>query len=803
MNKIILSGVLALFTAAEMLAQAPAASTPSPGHNAVLDKYCMGCHNDKTKAGGMSLANVDISRPVEHAGQLEKVALKLRAGMMPPPGMPRPDAATANALVSSIEETIDKDAIAHPNPGRPILHRLNQSEYANSIRDLIGLTIDAAAFLPPDDMSNGYDNMSDVLTISPSLLEGYVRAAGKISRLAIGDPTAAPAVETYVVPQSISQTKHIEGTPMGTRGGILVHHNFPADGEYVFRLSFYYSSIGPVFGDNKPSEGSQIEIAVNGERVALMDFNGKMKVSDIIKTPPVKIKAGPQTVTASFIEKFSGPVQDFVMPFQQALADLSTGHINGLTGLPHLRDLGIDGPYNITGVSDTPSRQKILTCRPANTKDEVPCATKILSSLARLAFRRPVGDSDLRNLLVAYQTGRSHGDFEAGLRTAIQAILADPEFIFRFERTPSNVTTGANYKVSDVELASRLSFFLWSSGPDDQLITLASQNKLRDPAVLQEQVKRMLADPKAEALTKNFAGHWLELQNLDEVHPDVFLFPDWDRNLTNSMRRETELFFDSIVHEDHNVMDLLTANYTFVDERLARHYGIPNVVGNRFRRIEITDENRRGLLGQASILTLTSLATRTSPVVRGKWVMDTLLGTPPPKPPANVPPLKEAGTTKDTIAGEKLPSVRERLEAHRANAACAACHKMMDPIGFSLDNFNAIGAWRTKDSGDPIDTSGVLLDGTKVNGPASLRQALEKKSELFRRNFARNLLMYSLGRILQDYDMPTVRSIAHEAALNDNKFSAFVLGIVKSTPFQMRRAEEVASPKTDAGKQNN
>jgi len=773
-----------------------------PAHNAVIDKYCMGCHNDRSKSGGMSLANVDVTHPADHTGQLEKVALKLRAGMMPPPGMPRPDAATASALVATIEETIDKEALARPNPGRPVLHRLNQTEYANSIRDIIGLNIDAAAFLPPDDMSNGYDNMSDVLTISPSLLEGYVRAAGKISRLAIGDPTSAPAVETYVVPQSISQTKHIEGTPMGTRGGIVVEHNFPADGEYVFRLSFYYSSIGPVFGDNKPSEGSQIEIAVNGERAAFMAFDGKMKVSDIIKTPPIKITAGPHIVTASFIEKFSGPVQDFVMPFQQALADLSTGHINGLTGLPHLRDLGIDGPYNISGVSDTLSRQKILTCRPANAKEEVPCATKVISALARLAFRRPVGDADIRNLLVAYQMGRSKGDFEAGIRTAVQAVLADPEFIFRFERAPANVAAGTNYKINDVELASRLSFFLWSSGPDDQLITLASQNKLKEPAVLEQQVKRMLADPRAESLTKNFAGHWLQLQNLEDVHPDVFLFPDWDRNLTNSMRRETELFFSNMVHEDRSVKELLNANYTFVDERLAKHYGIPNVVGNRFRRVEITDENRRGLLGQGSVLTLTSLATRTSPVVRGKWVMDTLLGTPPPKPPANVPPLKEAGTTKDTIAAEKIPSVRERLEAHRANPSCAACHKMMDPIGFSLENFNAVGAWRTKDSGDPIDTTGVLVDGTPVNGPGTLRQALEKTDTLFFRNFTRNLLMYSLGRILQDYDMPSVRSIAREAALKDNHFSAFVLGIVKSTPFQLRRAEELTSPKTDAAKQN-
>ncbi len=792
MKKVLFTAVLALISGARALAQTP----PTP--NAVLDKYCAGCHNDKARTAGLSLTNMDLAHPGEHAGRLEKVSMKLRSGMMPPPGMPRPDPATVKTLVSAIEDAIDRESAMKPNPGRPILHRLNQTEFTNSIRELLDLKIDAAAFLPEDDMSQGYDNMSDVLNISPTLLEGYVRAAGKISRLAVGDRNAAPAVDTYVVPQAISQTRHVEGTPFGTRGGLVVRHNFPADGEYVFRLSFYYSSIGPVFGDNKPSEGSQIEISVNGERVALMNFDGKMKVSDIVKTPPVRIKAGPQTVSAAFIEKFSGPVQDFVMPFQQALADLSTGHINGITGLPHLRNLGVDGPYNITGVSDMPSRHKIFTCSPSSAKEEGPCATKIISALARQAFRRPVTEVDLRTLLVSYQTGRSKGDFDAGIRLAIQAILADPEFIFRFERTPAGVAPGTNYRVGDTELASRLSFFLWSSPPDEQLISLASQNKLKDPVILEQQVKRMLADPRSEALSKNFAGHWLQLQNLDDVHPDVFLFPDWDRNLTNSARRETELFFDSIVHEDRNVMELLTANYTFVDERLARHYGIPNIVGNRFRKVPVTDENRYGLLGQTSILTLTSMAGRTSPVVRGKWILDVLLGTPPPSPPPNVPPLKEAGTTKDNTTGEKLPSVRQRMEMHRANPTCAACHRVIDPIGFSLENFNAVGAWRTKDSGDPIDPSGNLVDGTPVNGPASLRAALVKSEGMVLRNFSRNLLMYALGRVLQDYDLPAVRAVAKEAARNNNRFSSFVFAIVKSNPFQMRRADE--QPTIDAGK---
>ena len=787
MKKALLLVLGAAFAAASAEAQTPVAP------NALFDQYCVSCHNDKAKTGGLSLVNMDLAHPSQRAGQLEKVALKLRAGMMPPPGMPRPDAATVKAVVGSIEDALDKEAALRPNPGRPILHRLNQVEFANSIRELLDIKIDPAAFLPDDDMSQGYDNMSDVLNISPTLLEGYVRAAGKVSRLAVGDKAAAPAVDTYVVPQSISQLKHIEGTPFGTRGGIVIHHNFPADGDYIFRLSFYYSSIGPVFGDNKPSEGSQIEIAVNGERVALLKFDGKMKVSDIIKTPAIKIKSGPQTITAAFIEKFSGPVQDFVMPFQQSLADLSTGHINGITGLPHLRNVGIDGPYAVTGISDMPSRRKIFNCRPATAREEVPCATKIIQTVARQAFRRPVTDVDLRTLLVSYQTGRSKGDFDGGIRLALQAILADPEFIFRFEHTPAGVVAGTNYRVSDLELASRLAFFLWSSPPDDALITVASQNKLKDPAVLEQQVKRMLADPRAEALSKNFASHWLQLQNLDDAHPDVFLFPDWDRNLSNSSRRETELFFNNLVREDRNVMELLTANYTFVDERLARHYGIPNIIGNRFRRVEISDENRRGLLGHASVLTLTSMAGRTSPVVRGKWILDVLLGTPPPSPPANVPPLKEAGTTKDNTTGEKLPSVRERMEAHRNNPACSSCHRVMDPIGFSLENYNAIGAWRTKDGGQPIDPSGSLVDGTPVNSPASLRQALEKSSGLLLRNFTRNLLMYSLGRVIQDYDLPAVRAVAKEAALNNNRFSSFVMAIVKSPPFQMRRADETSS----------
>ncbi|RUA02710.1 MAG: hypothetical protein DSY84_03535 [Candidatus Neomarinimicrobiota bacterium] len=646
--------------------------------------------------------------------------------------------------------------------------------------------VNVESLLPPDDMSQGYDNMSDVLTVSPALLEGYISAAGKISRLAVGDPGATPLVDTYLVPQAVSQLRHVPGTPFGTRGGTVVTHNFPADGEYVFRLSFYYSSIGPVFGDNIPAEGEQIEIAVNGERVALLDFDRKMKTTEDLRTLPITIAAGPQTISAAFIQRAAGPVQDFVMPFERALADLSTGHFPGLTGLPHLRNLGIDGPYNITGVSETASRRRIFSCRPATTTDddERPCAREIIARLARRAFRRPVTDGDLTHLSALYDTGRAEGDFESGVRTALQAILADPEFMFRFERTPPGVAAGASHRVSDLELASRLSFFLWSSIPDDTLLTAAEQGRLSDPVELERQVRRMLADPRSETLSTSFASHWLRLQNLRDAHPDVYLFPDWDENLNRSMRRETELFFDSIVREDRSLLELLTADYTFVDQRLATHYQIPNIVGPRFRRVPVADEHRRGLLGHAGILTLTSVSNRTSPVIRGAWILDVLLGTPPPTPPANVPPLQENET------GAAHLSVRERTVAHRANAFCAACHNIIDPIGFALESFDAVGAWRTKDSGFPVDPSGTLYDGTRVDGPLSLRRFLLDNEDLFLTNFTRNLLMFATGRVFQPDDMPAVRTIVRDAVRQEHRFSAYVIGVVTSTPFQMRRADE-------------
>jgi hypothetical protein len=753
--------------------------------HATLTQNCAACHTDKLKSGGLALTALDLDHPEHSAKDWEKAILKIRAGMMPPAGAKR-DIPAINGLADYLEKSIDHAATLSPNPGKPALHRLNRTEYANSVRDLLGVDVDPAAWLPADDMSHGFDNMSEVLTISPTLMDGYVRAAGKISRIAVGDPNAGPQEDTYHLASTFSQTHHVEGTPLGTRGGIVFTHYFPADGDYTFRMTLYFTTNTLLFGTYEKNE--QLEVAINGEKVALIPVNPRMKVDDDMRTPPIHIKAGPQVISASFIRKTDAPVDDFVMPFEQSLEDLFAGQTMGLTALPHLRNIGVIGPHNITGVSETPSRKRIFVCRPTKPEEEIGCAKQILGRLAKQAYRKPLTDADTEDLLSVYQTGRNKGNFDSGIRLALEFILANPQFVFRFEHTPANAAPNTNYRVSDIELASRLSYFLWSSAPDDRLLTLAIANRLHDPKELEAEVRRMLADPRAEALVSNFAGQWLYLRNLKTVQPDVFTYPNFDDNLLDSMRRETELFFGSIMHEDRNITDLLTADYTFVDERLARHYGIPNVEGNRFRRVTLTDPNRFGLLGQGSILTVTSFATRTSPVVRGKWVLENLLGAPPPSPPANVPPLRES------TADVKDVSVRARLEEHRKNPVCASCHTKMDPIGFALENFDGTGAWRTRDGLDPIDTTGKMVDGTPIDGPVSLRAALMARSDVFIRNFTQKLLTYGLGRGVEYYDMPAVREIDREAAKENNRFSAIVLGIVKSAPFQMRQAE---TPPTD------
>jgi hypothetical protein len=766
-----------------LLAFALAASSQT-----LVSQYCAGCHNSKLKSGNVDLSKLDLAHPDQNSELAEKAIHMVRVGMMPPPGMPRPKPEVVASFLSTLESGVDQAASAHLNPGRPALHRLNRTEYANSIRDLLAVDIDVASLLPPDDMSHGFDNMADVLTVSPALMEGYIRAAGRISREAIGDATAPALTQTYQISRVLNQMRHIEGTPFGTRGGIAVTHDFPADGEYVFKLGFYYSPTGPLFGLNQ-GKGQQIEVAVNGQRVALMDINPAMTLAkDGIKTDPIKIKAGPQRISASFIVKQDGPLEDEYRMIEQSLVDVSAGTVPGMSTLPHLHEFSVTGPTHATGVSDTPSRRRIFVCRPAAGADEVPCAKRILAMLSRQAYRRPSTDNDVEALLGFYQSGRNGGDFETGIRTAIQAMIASPEFVFRFERTPANVVPGSNYWLSDLELATRLAYFLWSSSPDEQLIALASQGKLKDSAVLEKEVRRMLADSKSEAVTNTFAYQWLHLQNLKEWSPDLFLFPDFDRSLSQSMVRETELLFDNVMRQDRPVTELLTANYTFVNERLAKHYGIPNIAGARFQRVDLSDPNRFGLLGQGSFLMQTSMANRTSPVRRGQYVLDVLLGTPPPPPPPDVPVFKEVGLN------DKPKSVRDRMQEHRTNATCAGCHNLMDPIGMALENYDAVGVWRTNDLGFRIDPAGKLYDGAKVDGPASLRQGIVNHSDAFISTFTQRLLAYGLGRVIDYRDMPFVRGITHAAAQNDNRFSAFVLGIVKSPAFQMRRAEQQEAP---------
>jgi cytochrome c551/c552 len=731
-------------------------ATIAGAQQAVLNQYCITCHNEKTKTAGLMLDKLDYAHPGPNAEIWEKVVRKVRAGMMPPGGAPRPDRATMDAFAAKLESELDRAAVANPNPGFTGLHRLNRTEYAYAIRDLLALDIDASTLLPADDSSEGFDNIADALGVSPALVERYTSAASKISRWAVGNMLTSNFTVTYRAPGDLKQTEHIDGLPLGTRGGILIHYNFPLDAEYDFKIRARGGGIG-VGGVGV--KGEELELTLNGQRVKIAPGTSL--------EARVKVKAGPQTVGAAYIRQ-SPPGADDLW------------HVYASSSV--VSNVVISGPFNPTGLGDTPSRRRIFICTPASEADEAPCARKILSSLAQRAFRQQPSAEDLETLMAFYQNGRKNGGFNGdrfnpGIERAVARILADPRFVFRFEHEPENVPVGRPYRVSDVELASRLSFFLWSSVPDDELLGLAMQNKLHEPAVLEAQTRRMLADERSDALVISFADQWLYLRELKEQRPESKVFTD---NLRQSFRRETELLFDSVMREDRNVVDLLDADYTFVDESLARFYGIPNVRGSRFRRVPVPDDSRRGLLGHASILLVTSVANRTSPVARGKWVLENVLGTPPPLPPPNVPPL-------DTDASAKQPaSVRERMEMHRKNPVCASCHKIMDPIGFSLENFDLIGQYRAKDGDAVIDPSGQLVDGTKLDGPASLRNALLSRSDVFVRTMTEKLLAYGTGRALKYYDMPVVRSIDRDAAHNDNKFSSLIVGIVKSDPFQMK-----------------
>jgi hypothetical protein len=761
----------------------------------VVKQYCVGCHSDKGKAGGLSLAGFDAAHAEQHADVAEKMIRKLRLGMMPPPGARRPPAETLNAFAISLETSIDTAAALHPTPGRRTFQRLNRAEYQRAVHDLLDVDVDVNAFLPPDTLSAGFDNVADAQTFSPTLMEGYLRAASRISNLAAGDRNASASETTFKVPRTQSQMIHIAGTPWGTRGGLAVTHTFPADGEYTFRIMLHGTPTGQLFG-SVASRNEQLEVSINGERAALLDVDYKISETDKsglnLVTPRLHVKAGPQHIAAAFIERYEGPVDDLVAPIDYTLADTEYGDSAGITALPHVRDFSITGPYKVTGVSDTPSRRKIFICRPTGSGDEIPCARKIVQSLASDAYRRPASNEDVESLMEFYGEGRKGRDFEAGIKAALQALLASPKFVFRFESMPSGAKAGQTYRLSDLDLASRLSFFLWQSGPDAELQKVAAAGGLRVPGGLEKQARRMLADPRAESLSTRFASQWLRLQDVEKIHPDALLFPSFDNGLAESYKKETQLFFNSIVREDRNILDLLTADYTFVNERIARVYRLPNIIGENFRRVTVPEE-RRGLLGQGSVLMQTAVADRTSPVQRGKWIMEVLLGSPPPPPPPNVPPLEDTKGVADT---GKMLSTRERMEEHRKNPACTSCHRVIDPLGLALENFDVVGTWRIKDNGATVDANGVLYDGTRMAGPADLRQALLAHSDSVIRTFTENLTAYALGRRIEYYDQPLIRAIVKKAAQHSNRFSSFVLSIANSAAFQMSTAE--AAPTTTA-----
>ena len=770
----------------------PARPIPPDSLNAVVKQYCIVCHNDVMMTGNLSLETFDVARAPELAVTAEKMIVKLRAGMMPAPGAPRPRGDTLSVLVETLETLIDEAAARSPNPGGRTFQRLNRPEYESAVRDLLAIDIDAGDYLPLDTKSANFDNIADVQMMSPTLLDAYLNAAGEISRLALGDPAAAASDTKYSISGYASQTGRVEGAPFGTRGGISIEHIFPADGEYTFTVTLEHTTTGAGFF-GQIARFEQIEISVNGGRVALLDVDQWMTFDDAdviyMETEPIDVLAGPQRVTAAFVKRAEGPVEDLMSPHDWSLADRHTGISGyGLTLLPHLRDLVIGGPLRVTGVSETPSRRAVFSCYPEALDEERACAEEIVRRLARKAYRRPLRDRDLGVLMSFYEEGGEVGGFEVGIRTALEAILASPHFLFRFEEPTGPAGPGQDYRIGDHDLATRLSFFLWGAPPDEELAARATRGELSDPEVLAAETRRMLDDPRSERLGPRFAAQWLRLQDLDKVHPDAFWFPDFDEQLASGMRRETELFFNSLVQEDRSVLELYDADYTFANERLAAHYGIEGVVGDRFRRVTYPDDRRRGLLGHGSILTLTSYPGRTSPVLRGKWVMEVLLGTPPPPPPPGVPDLDET----EGVRGTRMLTTRERMEMHRANPVCTSCHRFMDPIGLALDNFDVTGRWRIREHGMPLDTRGEMYDGTPVEGPAELREVLLKRPEPLIRTFTENLMAYALGRRVEYYDKPTVRAIVSRAKENGYRMSSFILGVVTSDAFRMQRVQTVA-----------
>jgi hypothetical protein len=759
----------------------PQAAAAAASQRALIDKYCVGCHNQRARTAGLALDKADLSNVHNDAEIWEKVDSKLRSNAMPPQGMPRPDAATRDAFVAWLETSLDRAAAAKPNPGRTIVHRLNRAEYSNAISDLLALDIDAASFLPPDNSGYGFDNIADVLSVSPMLTERYLSAARKISRIAVGGTSIKPAAEVYSIDKLLKQDDRLsEDLPFGSRAGIAIRSYFPVDGDYVVKIYLLRTYDGRIRGMNEPH---QLEVRLNGDKVKQLTVGsapqpgeatarGRSSQQDGIEVH-VSAKAGPAVVAVTFLKE-AGMAEGMLRPKYPVT---SYEYAGDATIAPGIGSVELRGPYDIRGPGNSPSRKRIFVC----TTNDDGCANQILVTLARRAYRRPVTNVDVQPLLAFYKKAKATSNFDTGIEMALQRILVSPDFLFRMEKDPANVAPGGAYTISDVELASRLSFFLWSSIPDDELLDLAGHGQLKQPTVLEKQVRRMLADARSKALIRNFTGQWLYLRNIAISPVDTYAFPDFDDNLREAFAKELELFLDDQFHDNHLVTDLLTSDSTFVNARLAQHYGIPNIYGSHFRRVTLTDPARQGLLGKGGILMVTSYADRTSPVKRGKWLLENILGAPPPPPPPNVPALKE------NTAGQQAHSVRERLEEHRANQPCAGCHKIMDPLGFAMENFDAVGKWRTTaEGGSQIDASGQLLDGTKINGPADLRQALVAHREDFARTVTRKLLTYGLGRGAEYYDEPTVRKIVRDSASGGYRWSSLILGIVKSQPFEMR-----------------
>jgi len=757
----------------------------------MVRQYCVVCHNDQLETGNISLQHFDVAAAPDMAEEAEKMIVKLRADMMPPPGMPRPAGDSLVTLVQTLEQIIDEAAAADPDPGTRTFQRMNQREYERAIRDLVGLEIYAGTWLPSDQISANFDNIADVQGLSPTLMDGYLNAASEIARMALGQADVQPADRTYANSRYISQHAwdRVEGAPYGTRGGISVLHHFPADGYYSFDLEF-------MSGWGERLEEQDIDISINGEQVALLyyggnvDFQGRRSIP--IRTDSLFIPAGQHRVTAAFIRTMDGPYEDLIRPHEFSLTGTEASY--GTTSLPHIREMTIGGPYDATGISDTEVRRSLLTCVPESPAEEWRCAEEILSGLATRAYRRPLTERDLSGIMSFYEDGFADGGFEIGVRSGLEAILASPHFIFRLERQPEDARPGESFRIADLDLASRLSFFLWGSLPDEELRNLAAEGRLSDPEVLEAQTIRMLRDPRSDALGSRFAAQWLRLQDLDKVRPDAFWFPDYSQQLADAMRKETEIFFSNLVREDRSLFELYTAEYSFINERLARHYGIPGVVGDEFRRVQYPQgSNRNGIFGHGSVLVLTSLGNRTSPVLRGKWVMEVLLDTPPPPPPPGVPDLEQTEGTKD---GQSL-TTRERMEMHRASPVCSSCHVFMDPIGLALDNFDVTGKWRIREFGMPLDTRGELWNGTPVSTPGELSEALVEVSTPLVRTFTLNLMAYALGRRVEYRDQPTVRAIARQAAEDDYRLSAFILGVIQSDAFQMKRPAIMAQDADD------